>query len=93
MPLCLSVRKCDYDGGVGSGSKWVFRLWSEWRHLDRVAGLEANVDRLGKQKISSKYFVLCGCANFSDLLDDQGQKRVNICQFCPRLSPVRYAKF
>ena len=49
MPLCLSVRKCDYDGGVGSGSKWVFRLWSEWRHLDRVAGLEANVDRLGKQ--------------------------------------------
>ena len=65
MPLCLSVRKCDYDG---SGSKWVFRLWSEWRHLDQGAGLEANVDRLGKREISSTYFVLCGCANFSAVL-------------------------
>ena len=36
IPLCLSVRKCDCDREVGSGSKWVLRLWSEWRHLDHV---------------------------------------------------------
>lgn len=76
IPLGLSVRKCDCDREVGSGSKWVLRLWSEWRHLDHVwphgGEWEADVDRQEKTTYMFRmYHILCILA----VLVDQGQNQ------------------
>ena len=98
MPLCLSVRKCDYDGGVGSGSKWFsafgqngaiwirVRDWRPmWTDLENGRYL-ANI----LYCVALLIFQICWMIRVKS---GSFKKESTFANFVLVFSPVRYSKF